>query len=105
MNLCKDCKHFALDGNATMCTATAISLIDGEARHSVDHCAKARGRNGRCGLEGRLWATEVELVEVVMVDQSGEPQEPPQEDKPKVRKTRAKKEEDKPKEVVDDQAE
>lgn len=105
MNLCKDCKHFALDGNATLCNATAISLIDGEARHSVDHCAKARGRNGRCGLEGRLWATEVELVEVVMVDQSGEPQEPPQEPTPKVRKTRTKKEEDKPKEVVDGQAE
>lgn len=85
MNLCKDCKHFALDGNATLCNATAISLIDGEARHSVDHCAKARGRNGRCGLEGRLFDTlvlidgEVE-VEVVKVEQEA----------PKQRKPRAK---------------
>lgn len=85
MNLCKDCKHFALRGNATMCTATAISLIDGESRHSEDHCAKARGRNGRCGLDGRLFDTlvlidgEVE-VEVVKVEQEA----------PKPRKPRAK---------------
>lgn len=106
MNLCKDCKHFALDGNATLCNATAISLIDGEPRHSVDHCAKARGRNGRCGLEGRMFDTlvlidgEVE-VEVLLVDPAaglkGEVVKP--------RKTRAKKEEDKPKEVTDGQAE
>lgn len=54
MNLCKDCKHFRKI-TETYCVATAISLIDGESRHSVDHCAKARGRNGRCGLEGRLF--------------------------------------------------
>ena len=76
MNLCKDCKHFALRGNATMCTATAISLIDGESRPSEDHCAKARGRNGRCGLDGRLY----EAIEVVQVEQEA----------PKQRKPRAK---------------
>lgn len=72
MNLCKDCKHFSQDGNATNCNATAISLIDGVNRHSVDHCSKARGRNGRCGLEGRLYEP-VELIEVTanLVDPSG----------------------------------
>lgn len=63
MNLCKDCKHFAQEGNVTNCAATAISLIDGVSRHSVDHCSKARGRNGRCGLEGRLYAA-LEVVEI-----------------------------------------
>lgn len=55
MNFCKDCKHFAQEGNVTLCLATAISLIDGVSRHSVDHCTRARSRNGRCGLEGRLY--------------------------------------------------
>lgn len=70
MNLCKDCKYFAQEGNATNCLATAISLIDGESRHSVDHCSKARSRNGRCGLEGRLFEA-VEVIEAA-----------PQENKP-----------------------
>ena len=98
MNLCKDCKHFAQEGNATNCRATAISLIDGEARHSVDHCAKARGRNGRCGLEGRLYEP-AELIEVtaVLVDPSGKAPDVPV----KVRKPRAKK----PEESTDAQAE
>jgi hypothetical protein len=74
MNLCKDCKHFTKEGNATLCNATAISLIDGESRHSVDHCAKARGRNGRCGLEGRMFDTLVlvdgEIEVEVFIDQT-----------------------------------
>lgn len=64
MNFCKDCKHFAQEGNVTNCNATAISLVDGVARHSVDHCSKARSRNGRCGLDGRLF----EPVEVVLAE-------------------------------------
>lgn len=62
MKFCKDCKHLALVGNVTNCNATAISLIDGVDRFSVDHCSKARGRNGRCGLDGRLYEP-VELIE------------------------------------------
>lgn len=93
MNLCKDCKHFAQDGNATLCNATAISLIDGEARHSVDHCAKARGRNGRCGLEGRLY----EAIEVAQVE--------PQAEAPKARKPRTKKAAEQAQEATDGQAE
>ncbi|QLI47578.1 hypothetical protein phi3MF5_27 [Pseudomonas phage vB_PsyP_3MF5] len=92
MNLCKDCKHFALDGKATVCKATAISLIDGEARHSVDHCIKARGRNGRCGLEGRLF--EGLKADVIVVDELEQPKAN--------RKTRAQRGQ---KEVADVQAE
>jgi hypothetical protein len=83
VNLCKDCKHFAQEGNATLCRATAISLIDGEARHSVDHCAKARSRNGRCGLDGRLYEGIIALVN----EELAQPETPA----PKDRKPRAKK--------------
>lgn len=88
MNLCKDCKHFALEGNATLCRATAISLIDGEARHSVDHCAKARGRNGRCGLGGRLYEA-VELIEVTNAESASVPEV--KQEAPKARQPRTKK--------------
>lgn len=69
MNFCKDCKNIAQEGNVTLCLATAISLIDGVARHSVDHCAKARGRNGRCGLDGRLFEPAL-VVAVELNDES-----------------------------------
>ncbi|HBO3276629.1 TPA: hypothetical protein L4S01_001550 [Pseudomonas aeruginosa] len=75
MNLCKDCKHFALDGKTTLCNATAISLIDGEVRHSVDHCTKARNRNGRCGLEGRLFEQRVDILVVDDLEQQ-QPEQP-----------------------------
>lgn len=97
MNLCKDCKHFAQEGNVTNCNATAISLIDGVARFSVDHCSKARGRNGRCGLDGRLYEP-VELIETT----TG-PTEPAQDGAVKPgRKPRTPKA---PKETADVQAE
>lgn len=97
MNLCKDCKHFAQEGNATLCRATAISLIDGEARHSVDHCAKARGRNGRCGLEGRLFEGIIALVN----EELAQPETPA----PKARKPRVKKPEEQTQETTDAKAE
>ncbi len=62
MNLCKDCKHFDQPNGA--CLATAISLIDGVSRHSVDYCGKARSRNGRCGLEGRLYEANAVIASV-----------------------------------------
>lgn len=96
MNLCKDCKHFALDGKTTLCKATAISLIDGEPRHSVDHCTKARSRSGRCGLEGRLF--EGLKVDLIVVDELE-----PQAEQPKAgRKARTQRGQ---KEVADVQAE
>lgn len=80
MNLCKDCKHYTQEGlepvaigfGMAMCLATAISLVDGVPRHSVDFCTSARGRNGRCGLDGRLYEP-VELIETttVLVDPAG----------------------------------
>lgn len=99
MNLCKDCKHFAQEGNATLCRATAISLIDGEARHSVNHCAKARGRNGRCGLEGRLF--DGIQIDLIVVDEEVHQETPA----PKARKPRAKKPEEQTQETTDGQAE
>ncbi|WP_165668088.1 hypothetical protein [Metapseudomonas otitidis] len=74
MKLCKDCKHYTQEGlepvsvsfGMAMCTATAISLVDGVPRHSVDVCTAARGRNGRCGLDGRLYEP-VELIETTTV--------------------------------------
>ncbi|MBH9196982.1 hypothetical protein I5K50_11535 [Pseudomonas aeruginosa] len=95
MNLCKDCNHFALDGKTTLCKATAISLIDGEVRHSVDHCTKARSRNGRCGLEGRLFEQRVDILVVEDLE--------PQAEQPKAsRKARTQRGQ---KEVADVQAE
>ncbi len=80
MKLCKDCKHYTQEGlepvsvsfGMAMCLATAISLVDGVPRHSVDACTAARGRNGRCGLDGRLYEP-VELIETatVLVDPAG----------------------------------
>jgi hypothetical protein len=95
MNLCKDCKHFALDGKTTLCNATAISLIDGEVRHSVDHCTKARGRSGRCGLDGRLFEQRVDIL--VVEDLEPQAEQPKTSRKPRTQRGQ--------KEVADVQAE
>ncbi len=79
MKLCKDCKHYTLEGveptavalGMAACVATAISLVDGVPRHSVDFCSSARGRNGRCGLDGRLYEP-VELIETTTVSDTTE---------------------------------